>query len=147
MAPKREYPSLPVARVEALIHKHDTVLLLKLASEPNLGKWGLPGGAVKTGETVEEAVRREAKEQVGLDVNLEGMLDIQDDIHHDGKGKVRFHHILIGYLTSPRRGKVVLSAEATEYKWFTAAEVRSVFATDNTKRTVQKYLNRTPLTT
>jgi ADP-ribose pyrophosphatase YjhB (NUDIX family) len=144
MAPKREYPSLPVARVEALIHKRDTVLLLKLASEPNLGKWGLPGGVVKTGETVEEAARREAKEQVGLDVNLEGMLDIQDDIHRDGKGKVRFHDILIGYLASPRRGKVELSAEATEYKWFTAAEVRSVFATDNTKRTVQKYLNRPP---
>jgi ADP-ribose pyrophosphatase YjhB (NUDIX family) len=144
MAPKRDYPSLPVSRVEVLIHKSDAVLLLKLASEPNSGKWGLPGGVVKLGETVEEAVRREAKDQAGLDVNLEGMLDVLDEIHHDGKGKVRFHHVLIGYLASPRKGKVVLSAEATEYKWFTAAEVRSVFASDNTKRIVQKYLNRPP---
>jgi 8-oxo-dGTP diphosphatase len=144
LAPKREYPSLPVARVETLIHKGDTVLLLKLAREPNVGKWGLPGDVVGLGETAEDAARRGAKDHVGLDVNLEGMLDILDDIHHDGKGKVRFHNILVGYLASPRRGKVVISTEATEYKWFKAAEVRSVYATDITKLIVQKYLNRPP---
>ena len=147
MAPRRDYPTLPVSRVEVLIHKGDAVLLLKLAKEPNAGKWGLPGGGVKIGETVEEAVRREAKDQVGLDANLEGMLDVLDEIHHDGKGKVRFHYVLVGYLASPRKGKVVLSDEATEYKWFTAAEVRSAYASDNTKRIVQKYLNRPPMST
>ena len=43
-----------------------------------------------------ETVGGEAKDQVGLDVNLEGMLDVLDEIHHDGNGKVRFHYVLIG---------------------------------------------------
>ncbi len=125
----------------ALIHRGNTVLLVKRNNEPNRGKWALPGGVVKVGEKVEDAVRREVKEEVGLEVRLEGLLDVLDDIHHDGKGRVLYHYILVSYNASPEGGKVKLNSESEEYQWFTATEVRSIFATDNTKKVVQRYLD------
>ncbi len=125
----------------ALIHRGNTVLLVKRNNEPNRGKWALPGGVVKVGENVEDAVRREVKEEVGLEIRLEGLLDVLDDIHHDGKGRVLYHYILVSYVASPEGGKVKLNSESEEYQWFTATEVRSIFATDNTKKVVQRYLD------
>jgi len=93
------------------------------------------------GERVEDAVRREVKEEVGLEIRLEGLLDVLDDIHHDGKGRVMYHYVLVSYLASPLGGKVKLNDESEEYKWFSPTEVRSIFATDNTKKVVQRYLD------
>ena len=142
MARKREYPLFPMVGAGALIYKGNSVLLVKRNNEPNKGRWALPGGVVKVGERVEDATRREVKEEVGLEIGLEGLLDISDDIHYDGKGRVMYHFVLVSYLASPQGGKVKVNSESEEYKWFSPTEVRSVFATDNTKKVVQRYLDR-----
>ena len=126
----------------ALIHKGNSVLLVKRNNEPNKGKWALPGGVVKVGEGVEDATVREVKEEMGLEIKLEGLLSVLDDIHYDGKGRVMYHFVLVTYLASPQGGKVKLNSESDEYKCFSPTEVRSVFATDNTKKVVQRYLDR-----
>src|SRR6266571_1896266 len=128
MARKREYPMLPMVGAGALIYKGNSVLLVKRNNEPNKGKWALPGGEVKEG--------------VGLEIRLEGLLDVLDDIHYDGKGRVLYHYVLVSYLASSQGGKVKLNSESDEYKWFSQTEVRSVFATENTKKVVQRYLDR-----
>ena len=125
----------------ALIYKGNSILLVKRNNEPNKGRWALPGGVVKVGESVEDATRREVKEEVGLEIGLEGLLDISDDIHYDGKGRVMYHFVLVTHLASPQGGKVKLNSESDEYKWFSPTEVRSAFATDNTKKVVQRYLD------
>src|SRR5712692_9290423 len=142
MARKREYPLLPMVGAGTMIYKGNSVLLVKRDNEPNKGKWALPGGVVKVGEGVEDAVRREVKEEVELEIELGGLLDASDDIHHDGKGTVIYHYVLVSYLASPQGGKVKLNSESEEYKWFSPTEVRSIFATDSTKRVVQRYLDR-----
>src|SRR2546426_11961976 len=142
MARKREYPMLPMVGAGALIYKGNSVLLVKRNNEPNKGKWALPGGVVKVGERVEDAARREEKEGVGLEIRLEGLLDVLDDIHYDGKGRVLYHYVLVSYLASSQGGKVKLNGDAEEYEWFSPTELRSIFATDNTKKVVQRYLDR-----
>lgn len=44
------------------------VLLIRRAKEPARGSYGVPGGFVDIGESVEDAVRREAREETGLEV-------------------------------------------------------------------------------
>jgi ADP-ribose pyrophosphatase YjhB (NUDIX family) len=51
-----------------LVRPDGTVLFVRRANEPARGKWALPGGFVDLGETAEEALRREIKEEVSLEV-------------------------------------------------------------------------------
>jgi 8-oxo-dGTP diphosphatase len=60
-----------------LLKKDDKFLLIKEASAKWRGKWFLPGGNVKEGEPPEIAVIREAKEEAGCDVMLEGIFYIK----------------------------------------------------------------------
>ena len=47
----------------------DKILLIKRATVPFKGYWALPGGRVDPGETVEQTIVREVKEETGLDVD------------------------------------------------------------------------------
>jgi len=50
--------------------------LLRRGFEPGAGRWTFPGGFVDLGETVEDAARREAVEEVGIDVELTGLVGV-----------------------------------------------------------------------
>ena len=58
----------PVVAVSICIFRHDDVLLVLRGRAPFAGLWSLPGGRVEFGERLEDAVRREALEETGLDV-------------------------------------------------------------------------------
>jgi 8-oxo-dGTP diphosphatase len=48
----------------------DQILLIKRATVPFKGYWALPGGKAEPGETVEQTIIREAKEETGLDITI-----------------------------------------------------------------------------
>lgn len=52
------------------------VVLVKRAIEPGYGKWVFPGGYVDRGEIVTDAAVREAREECGLDVRLDRLLNV-----------------------------------------------------------------------
>lgn len=59
----------PVAAVGALItNPADELLLVRRARSPGKGRWGLPGGFVDRNETIEQALRREVREETQLEV-------------------------------------------------------------------------------
>lgn len=59
-------PAAAVAGV--IVDERGRMVVLVRGKEPGQGKWDLPGGFVDPGETVEDALRREVREEVGLDV-------------------------------------------------------------------------------
>jgi 8-oxo-dGTP diphosphatase len=68
-APPRD-PDLPVTPcVGAVVHDPDgRLLLIRRGHAPHAGSWSLPGGRVERGETPEQAVEREVREETGLEV-------------------------------------------------------------------------------
>ncbi len=66
--------------VGAIVVDQDRVLLLKRRKEPEPGCWGIQGGAVKFGETIEDAVKRELKEELSVEVELVALLGVTDHI-------------------------------------------------------------------
>ena len=56
-----------------LVNDKDELLLTKRAFEPAKGLWDLPGGFLEVDETLEESVRREVKEELGLDLDIEDL--------------------------------------------------------------------------
>src|SRR4051812_38736521 len=62
-------PQKVVPCVGAVVHDAaGRLLLIQRGHEPSLGLWSLPGGRVEPGESLEEAVEREVREETGLDV-------------------------------------------------------------------------------
>jgi len=55
------------ASTALVVNQHNQLLLGKRAVEPAKGEWGLPGGFIEMGETMEQAALRELKEETGLE--------------------------------------------------------------------------------
>ena len=55
----------PKMVVGAIVMEQEKLLMCRRAIEPRLGTWTLPAGYMENGETIEEAARREAREEAG----------------------------------------------------------------------------------
>jgi ADP-ribose pyrophosphatase YjhB (NUDIX family) len=66
----------PKTAAGAVVTCRDRVLLLRRGIEPAYGAWVFPGGFVDRGEHPEEAALREAREEAGVEVRLDGLLGI-----------------------------------------------------------------------
>ena len=76
-------PAVAVAAI--LLGPDDRILLLRRAKDPGKGKLGLPGGFVDLGETAEDALRREIREEVNLEVRaLEFLCTLPNEYHYKG---------------------------------------------------------------
>ena len=77
----------PEVAVGAVVIDHDRLLLVRRGRGPAQGLWSIPGGRVRLGETLAEAVTRELREETGLEglcgpfIGWAELLDEDDDVH------------------------------------------------------------------
>lgn len=76
------------AAADALIIEGGRVVLMRREFEPFKGKWAIPGGFLENGESLEGCCVREAKEETGLDVEIEGLLGAFSEPVRDPRGTV-----------------------------------------------------------
>jgi ADP-ribose pyrophosphatase YjhB (NUDIX family) len=123
MSHPREYPDAPRVGVGAVILDGDRVLLVKRGAPPAQGKWSVPGGLLRLGETVEAAVVREVEEECGISVRLDGIVGVVNRIIPDADGRIRYHYVLIDYLAAPHGEEARAGSDATEIRWVPVAEL------------------------
>ena len=107
-------PKTPLLTVDGVILEKGKVLLLKRAIPPFKGYWELPGGHVDYGETVESAIKREMKEELGVPVKIKKLLGVYSNPKRDP----RYHTAAVVYLLSKGKGKIKMSYESFELKFF-----------------------------
>jgi mutator protein MutT len=122
---KRLYPNRPIVGVGAIILHEGKILLEKRKSAPGKGKWSVPGGLVELGESVEQAVIREVKEETGLKVEEPRLVDVVDDVSLDEKGVVKYHFVIVDYVLTVMRGVPKAASDAEDLKWVPFSEVEA----------------------
>ncbi len=140
---KREYPESPLVGVGAVIVQNHRVLLIRRGQAPLLGEWSLPGGVLECGETLREAVAREAREETGLVVESGEMLGVYERLIRGDEARVRYHYVLIDFLCHPTGGDLKAGSDAAEVRWFTREELPALNLPDDTNDVVLKGLART----
>jgi 8-oxo-dGTP diphosphatase len=123
---KREYPQRPIVAVGGIIFHEDTVLLVKRNREPAMGQWSLPGGAVELGERLEEALKREIREEVSIKIEIGGLVRLLDRVLHDKKGEVRFHYVIADYWGWRVSGQPHAASDVSEARFVSLKEARKL---------------------
>ncbi len=88
-----------------------SIVLIKRGTEPFKGKWALPGGRLDGNETLEETAIREAKEETGLDVQLNNIVGVYSDPNRDPRGR----YVSAVFTATPVSGELHASSDAAEY--------------------------------
>jgi len=104
----------PKPVVSILLHDGEKILMLQRANEPLKDYWCLPGGYINYDETPQEAVKREAKEEIGIKTFKLGKLIGVYQIDNDPRGV----NIDIIYEGEIKTKNVSLSEEHGKYKFF-----------------------------
>ncbi|MBI2056295.1 MAG: NUDIX domain-containing protein [Candidatus Sungbacteria bacterium] len=120
---------------KAIVSNREGKFLVLKASYKGL-RWDLPGGAVEIPEEHETALRREVKEEAGIDIDNIIPLVVETAYNKDEDNYVLF----IGYRCKAVNGDVKLNNEHTEFRWVTKDEFMELETTPYLKDFVSKSL-------
>ena len=125
----------PKVAVGTIIQSHSgQIVLVRRAIEPGYGKWVFPGGYVDRGETLTSAAMREAREECGLDVRLDALVNIYS---YAGRAPV-----IVVYAATATGGTLCVDDESLEVlEWDIAAIPWNDLAFRSTHEGLRDYLN------
>ena len=129
----------PEATVGALVANSEGEVLIVRSN-----KWGnkytVPGGHIELGERAEDAIKREVKEETGLEIHSVKLLLVQQAIYPADYYKHE-HFVFMDYLCRSLNSEVKLDGrELQQYVWIKPDEALKLDLEDYTRNFVLKYL-------
>ncbi len=137
----RRYPKHPLPGVGAIILRRNSILLIQRGRSPLKGYWSLPGGLIKSGEKIEDALKREVLEETGLIVRPKNMLEIFERIMLDSEGRVEYHYILHDYLCTVVGGELQAGDDAGHVAWVERTKLKDLQLTEGTLEVIERAFN------
>ena len=117
--------------VAVIIDPEEQVLLTKRNIAPFKGEWVMPGGKIDLGEPIVNALKREVMEEVGLEVEVEDIIDV---FEHVSPGADNYHFIILYYLCRPLYCDISRNhAEVAEARWVSHHELGDYPMPDGTR--------------
>jgi 8-oxo-dGTP diphosphatase len=129
-ADSRSSPTRPYLAVSAAIFRAERVLIVRRGVPPMQGIYTLPGGGVELGETLEQAVMREVREETGLAIEPLSLAGYRQVIARDSEGKIERHFVILPFAARYLAGEISLNAELAEAKWLLPAELSGLRTTE-----------------
>jgi len=126
----RIYPTRPYLAVSAAIFREGRVLIVRRGRPPALGLYTLPGGGVELGETLEQAVIREVREETGLAIAPLALVGFREAIARDAAGRVERHFVILPFAARWVGGETALSEELAEAHWREPREIAGLKTTE-----------------
>lgn len=104
--------AVPRVAVDAVLLHRGRVVLVKRGRPPFLGRYALPGGGVEFGERLEDAVRREVREETGLEAEVVRLLGVYGDPGRDPRG----HTLSVAFVLRSSGGSLRAGSDAAATK-------------------------------
>jgi 8-oxo-dGTP diphosphatase len=129
MKPRQRKAHAVTSVVAVIVDEAERVVLTRRAIPPFLDMWVMPGGKIGLDEPILHALRREVEEEVGLQVQVEGLVDVFESLSPDTD-----HFVILYYRCRPvTRVLVPLPVEVAEARWVPRAELGALRLTDGTR--------------
>lgn len=112
--------NVPVVSVDLVVRRGDRVALGRRRNDPAKGGWFVPGGRLGKHERLTDAVDRIAREELGLDVEIERRLGVYEHLYDtsdvpESGGK---HYVPVAFLVSASEGELAPDDQHDALEWF-----------------------------
>jgi ADP-ribose pyrophosphatase YjhB (NUDIX family) len=144
----RTYPKFPIPAVGAIILNGNHVLLIQRGQAPSKDKWTLPGGVVELGETPEEALIREIREECHLDIQLQGIAKVVNRVIKDENGQIKYHYLILDYLAYCQteqlcsESSLQAGSDVKDARWIPLEEIVSYDVTEGLRDVIYDVVKR-----
>jgi ADP-ribose pyrophosphatase YjhB (NUDIX family) len=126
----------PKVAAVVFIERDHRVLLTRRAFNPERGKWALPAGYIDDGEDPRDAAIREAREETGLNIEITGLLGVENGPEALGAS------IVIIYAATARNGVARAQDDADAILWHAADDPLPDLAFDSTRHMLDAWIER-----
>jgi len=131
--------------VGGVIVDRSRTVLIRRGTEPLLRRWSIPGGTIEVGETIEEAVHRELREETGLEVRVLELIELFDRIYFENgaaaaqdRKKHRYHYVIADYLCEHIGGEPRAGSDVTDLAFAREEELGKFHLTEKATSIVKK---------